>query len=61
MSVSGEAIAESRDEGSRLGLWRFLDMSVVARWIANEQMFNKKGLISAFLSSSSFSDHTLSS
>ena len=45
MSVSGEAIAESRDEGSRLGLWRFLDMSVVARWIANEQMFNKKGLI----------------
>lgn len=61
MSVFGEAIAESRDEGSRLGLWRFLDMSVVARWIANEQMFNKKGLISAFLSSSSFSDHTLSS
>ena len=61
MSVSGEAIAERRDEGSRLGLWSFLDMSVVARWIANEQMFNKKGLISAFLSSSSFSDHTLSS
>lgn len=34
---------------------------MVARWIANEQMFNKNGLISAFLSSLSFSDHTLRS
>ncbi len=61
VSVCGEAIAESKEELSLLGSWRFCEVSVVARWIANEQMFNKNGLISAFLSSSSFSDHTLRS
>ena len=61
VSVCGEAIAERRDEWLLLASWGSLKVSVVARCIANEQMFSKKGLISAFLSSSSFSDHTLRS